>query len=229
MAKKRRSKLLTVPDVTQKLTPTQAANPEMNNEIDGTSAKTAADHDPLLADFTTYLEWTGYPNWSGKEAACLLLGLNPDILDPPNKVFGQFYDDALERAHYPRLRQLTKRALEHRQLKEPTPANWVDWARTRLLDVVIPTALVEALEKRSAQTRQGNPTKKPRPSKLQTEARYANWQAKTDELLRQTKEKKITAIAKEICQDPALNPPDEHVDASTIRRRIRRPAWAKPS
>jgi len=174
----------------------------MNNASDGTSPKTAPDHDPLRADFTTYLEWTGYPKWSAKEAACLLLGLNPDILDPPNKVFGLFYDEVLERAHYPRLRQLTKRALQHQQLKEPTPANWVEWARTRLLDVVIPTALVEALEKRSAQARQTSQTKKPRPSKLQTEARYAKWQAKADELLRERKEKTITAIAKEICKDP---------------------------
>jgi hypothetical protein len=229
MAKERRSKLTTVRDVTQTIAPTPAGNLEMSNESDGTSAKTTPDHDPLRADLMTYIEWTGYPKWSAKEAACLLLGLNPDILDPPNKAFGLFYDAALERDHYPRLRQLTKRALQHQQLKEPTPASWVEWARTRLLDVVIPTALIEALEKRSAQAHQSSQTKKPRPSKLKTAARYANWQAKADELLRQKKEKKITAIAKEICQDPVLNPPDEHVDAGTIRRHLRLPDWAKRS
>src|SRR5258708_4937513 len=177
MAKARRSKLPTVRDATQKLTTTPAGNPEMNNENNGASAQTAPDHDPLRADLTTYLEWTGYPKWSAKEAACLLLGLNPDILDPPNKAFGLFYDAALERAHYPRLRQLAKRAVEHRQLKEPTPADWVEWARTRLLDVPIPTALVEALEIRSAEARQTSQTKKARPSKILTAPRYANWQA----------------------------------------------------
>ena len=175
------------------------------------------------------MEWTGYPTWSAQEAACLLLGINPDILDPPNKVLGLFYGEALERAHYPRLRSLAKRALEHGQLKEPTPTNWVEWARSHLLDVPIPPALVEALEQRSAQAGQSNETKTPRLTKLQTDARNANWQAKADELLRQKKEKTITAIARQFFRDPVLNPLDEQVDETTIRRNLRLPAWFKRS
>jgi hypothetical protein len=96
--------------------------------------------DTLEANFAF---WAKMPQWSADEAASLLLGLNPFLMNDHRLLDdgpSQFEDK------YHSLSELAWRTLEHRDIEHPyTPARWLAWAQER--DLPIPSELAAEIVK----------------------------------------------------------------------------------
>jgi hypothetical protein len=85
--------------------------------------------------------WAKLPEWTGEEAASLILGLNPNIMADLELNYGTAAQYA---AAYNSLENLASRAIKRQHIPYPhTPVRWLTWAKK--CNLPIPPALEEEI------------------------------------------------------------------------------------
>ena len=115
--------------------------------------------DPMVA---IYREWATLPSWTPEEAICLLLAIDPAILQNQNEHMQLLRDVLLDKSPYYGFLDFAKREIRRGVLKKKSssPTDWIKWARKRLTDYQLPEELEAAVSMfavASEKTKRGRP------------------------------------------------------------------------